>query len=57
MGITAELVARKYGVSRQDQDAFAAESHQRAARAQAEGRFQAEIVPVEVESTAWSAAR
>jgi acetyl-CoA acyltransferase len=52
MGITAELVARKYGVSRQDQDAFAAGSHQRAARAQAEGWFQAELVPVEVESTA-----
>jgi acetyl-CoA acyltransferase len=52
MGITAELVARKYGVSRQDQDAFAAQSHQRAARAQAEGWFQAELVPVEVESTA-----
>jgi len=51
MGITAELVARKYGVSRQDQDAFAAGSHQRATRAQAEGWFQAELVPVEVEST------
>jgi len=51
MGITAELVARKYGVTRQDQDAFAAGSHQRAARAQAEGWFQAELVPVEVEST------
>jgi len=52
MGITAELVARKYGVSRQDQDAFAAESHRRAARAQAEGWFRDELVPVEVESTA-----
>ena len=52
MGITAELVARKYGVSRADQDAFAAESHRRAARAQAEGWFAAELVPVDVESTA-----
>jgi acetyl-CoA acyltransferase len=47
MGMTAELVARKYGVGRQDQDAFAATSHQRAARAIAEGRFADEIVPVE----------
>jgi acetyl-CoA acyltransferase len=52
MGITAELVARKYAVSRADQDAFAAESHRRAARAQAEGWFAAELVPVDVETTA-----
>jgi len=52
MGITAELVAKKYGVSRADQDAFAAESHRRAARAQAEGWFAAELVPVDVEATA-----
>jgi acetyl-CoA acyltransferase len=51
MGITAELVAAKYGVSRADQDAFAAESHRRAAAAQAAGRFAAELVPVEVETT------
>ncbi|GFO69901.1 acetyl-CoA acetyltransferase [Geomonas limicola] len=50
MGITAELLAAKYGVSREDQDAFAAASHQKAARAWAEGRFEAEIVPVEAES-------
>src|SRR5512137_2097175 len=43
MGITAELVARKYGVSRADQDAFAAESHRRAARAQAGGWFAAVV--------------
>ncbi len=49
MGITAELVAEKFAVSRADQDAFAAESHRRAAVAQAEGLFDAEIVPVEVE--------
>jgi acetyl-CoA acyltransferase len=52
MGITAELVAKKYGVSRADQDAFAAESHRRAARAQAEGWFAGELVPVDVETTA-----
>ncbi len=50
MGITAELVAQRHAVSRPDQDAFAAESHRRAAAAQAAGRFDAELVPVEVES-------
>lgn len=50
MGITAENVAERYGVSREDQDAFAAESHQKAARAQKEGLFDAEIVPV---TTRW----
>src|SRR3954464_10191136 len=48
MGITAEEVASRYNVSRADQDAFAAESQQRAVRAIAEGRFKAEIVPVAV---------
>jgi acetyl-CoA C-acetyltransferase len=48
MGITAEEVASRYRVSRVDQDAFAAESQQRAVRAIAEGRFKAEIVPVPV---------
>jgi acetyl-CoA acyltransferase len=47
MGMTAELVARKYAVGRPEQDAFAAASHQRAARALAEGRFRDEIAPVE----------
>jgi acetyl-CoA acyltransferase len=50
MGVTAELVAEKYAVSRADQDAFAAESHRRAAAAQDAGRFQDELVPVEVEA-------
>jgi len=50
MGITAELVADKYAISRVDQDAFAAESHRRAAAAQDAGRFQDELVPVEVET-------
>lgn len=48
MGATAELVAREHAVSRQDQDAFALESHRRALAAQDEGRFQAEIMPVQV---------
>jgi acetyl-CoA C-acetyltransferase len=48
MGITAEEVAGRYGVSRADQDAFAAESQQRAERAIRDGSFAAEIVPVEV---------
>jgi acetyl-CoA acyltransferase len=46
MGITAELVAERFGVSRVDQDTFAARSNQRALAAIAEGRFQDEIVPV-----------
>jgi acetyl-CoA acyltransferase 1 len=47
MGLTSENVAERYGVSRADQDAFAVMSHQRAAKAQAEGLFDKEIVPVE----------
>jgi acetyl-CoA acyltransferase len=46
MGITAENVAKRYGVARQDQDAFALRSHQRAAAAQKAGAFDDEIVPV-----------
>ncbi|WP_102694186.1 acetyl-CoA C-acetyltransferase [Rummeliibacillus pycnus] len=49
MGHTAEEVAKKYEVSREDQDAFAVRSHERAAKAIAEGKFVDEIVPVEVE--------
>ncbi len=48
MGVTAENVAAEHGISRADQDAFALESQQRAARAIAEGRFKDQIVPVEV---------
>ncbi|MBI5444671.1 MAG: thiolase family protein [Deltaproteobacteria bacterium] len=48
MGLTAENVAERFGVSREEQDAFAAESHRRAVAAQAEGRFEQELVPVEV---------
>ncbi|REK74421.1 acetyl-CoA C-acyltransferase [Paenibacillus paeoniae] len=46
MGHTAEEVARRYGVSREQQDAFAAASHQKAATAIAAGLFQAEIIPI-----------
>jgi acetyl-CoA acyltransferase 1 len=46
MGLTSENVAERYGVSREDQDAFAVASHQRALKAQQEGLFDQEIVPV-----------
>ncbi len=48
MGYTAEEVANRFGVSREDQDAFAVESHRRAAKAIEEGKFIDEIVPVNV---------
>jgi acetyl-CoA acyltransferase len=47
-GISAELIAGKWNISREDNDRFALESHLRAARATDEGRFEREIVPVEV---------
>ncbi|QDX91390.1 acetyl-CoA C-acetyltransferase [Brevibacillus laterosporus] len=48
MGHTAERVAQRYGISREEQDQFAVRSHQRAATAIAEGKFKEEIVPVTV---------
>jgi acetyl-CoA C-acetyltransferase len=48
MGLTAEMVAEKYGIAREAQDAFAAESQRRACAAQEAGHFKAEIVPVEL---------
>ena len=51
MGLTAENVRRKYGVSREDADAFSYRSHQNALRAQAEGLFDEEIVPLELNTT------
>ena len=51
MGNTAEAVANQFKVSREDQDKFAYESHQKALKAQAENRFQDQIVPLEVEQT------
>jgi acetyl-CoA acyltransferase len=51
MGLTAEAVAEHYHISREDQDAFAYRSHQRAIAAITGGKFKDEIVPVEVEET------
>lgn len=51
MGLTAENVVRKFGVSREDADAFAYRSHQNAIAAQAAGKFDEETVPVEVTQT------
>ena len=51
MGQTAENLARQYEVTREEQDAFALRSHQRAAAAQDAGKFDDEIVPLEVEIT------
>ncbi len=48
MGLTAEVVAKKYNVSREDQDRFALESHRRAIEAIQKGYFKAEICPIEV---------
>ncbi|QUT04896.1 beta-ketothiolase BktB [Sphingobium phenoxybenzoativorans] len=48
MGITAENVAAEYDISREAQDVAAADSHARAARAQAEGRFADQILPIEI---------
>ncbi|HMV52988.1 MAG TPA: acetyl-CoA C-acyltransferase family protein [Rhodocyclaceae bacterium] len=50
MGITAENVAAKFGISRDEQDAFAVESHKRAARATEAGHFKDQILPVEISS-------
>jgi len=50
MGITAENLAEKWDISREAQDAFAAESHQRAAAAIAEGRFKSQIVPITIKT-------
>ena len=50
MGLTAERVARRYGISRQDQDAFALASHKKALAAQVAGRFADELIPVTVMS-------
>ena len=48
MGMTGEAVASKYGISREAQDAYAVRSHQKAAQAQREGAFTAEILPVTI---------
>ncbi len=48
MGVTGENVAEKYGISREEQDEYALDSHRKAAAARRDGRFKAEIVPVEI---------
>src|SRR2546423_7203017 len=50
MGVTAENIAAKYGMTRDEQDAFSLESHKRAAKAIEAGYFQSQIVPAEVKS-------
>ncbi|QFU76910.1 acetyl-CoA C-acyltransferase [Halioglobus maricola] len=50
MGITAENLAEKYAVSREEQDALAVESHRRAQQAQEEGRFDSQILPIEIKT-------
>jgi acetyl-CoA C-acetyltransferase len=50
MGVTAENVAKQWSITREQQDALAVESHQRAARAIAEGRFKSQIVPIMLKS-------
>jgi len=47
-GISAEMIAERWGITREQNDAFSVQSHQRAARAREEGRFDDQIVPVEV---------
>ena len=51
MGLTAEAVAKQYKVSREDQDEFALHSHQKALKAQAENKFEKQIVPITIEQT------
>lgn len=54
MGLTAENVASQFDVSREDQDAYAVRSHQRAYDAQRDGRFKDEIIPIQVNSVEYA---
>ncbi|HHG6159920.1 TPA: acetyl-CoA C-acyltransferase [Staphylococcus aureus] len=54
MGLTAENVASQFDVSREDQDAYAVRSHQRAYDAQRDGRFKDEIIPIRVNSVEYT---
>lgn len=54
MGLTAENVASQFNVSREDQDAYAVRSHQRAYEAQRDGRFNDEIIPIQVNSVEYT---
>ena len=49
MGLTAEAVAKQFNISREDQDKFAYESHMKALKAQADGKFDSQIVPINIE--------
>ena len=51
MGLTAEAVAKQFNISREDQDKFAYESHMKALKAQADGKFGNQIVPINIEQT------
>ena len=51
MGLTAEAVAKQFNISREDQDLFAFNSHQKALKAQTEGKFDKQIVPINIEQT------
>ena len=51
MGLTAEAVANEFNISREDQDAFAFSSHEKALKAQADGKFKDQIVPITIEET------
>jgi acetyl-CoA acyltransferase len=51
MGLTAEAVAKQFKISREDQDKFAFESHMKALKAQADGKFDNQIVPINIEQT------
>jgi acetyl-CoA acyltransferase len=51
MGLTAEAVAQQYNISRTDQDEFAFNSHMKALKAQSEGKFEKQIVPITIEQT------
>ena len=56
MGLTAEEVAKRYNISREDQDEFAYNSHQKALKALKEGKFKDQIVPIDIEETFINAA-
>lgn len=51
MGLTAEAVAKQFNISREDQDKFAYDSHMKALKAQADGKFDNQIVPINIEQT------
>lgn len=51
MGLTAEAVANEYNISREDQDIFSYQSHQKALKAQTSGSFDQQIVPIQIEET------